>query len=33
MAMKQEQHVIKGMQRDLTVSKFSPEYALSLIHI
>lgn len=33
MAMKQEQHVIKGMQRDLTVSKFSPEYAYENMNI
>lgn len=33
MAMKQEQHIIKGMQRDLTVSKFSPEYAFENMNI
>lgn len=33
MAMKQEQHQIKGMQRDLTVSKFSPEYAYENMNI
>lgn len=31
--MKQEQHQIKGMQRDLTVSKFSPEYAYENMNI
>lgn len=33
MAMKQSSHVIKGMQRDLTVSKFSPEYAYENMNI
>ena len=31
--IKQETHVVKGMQRDLTVSKFSPEYAFDAQNI
>lgn len=33
MVMKSSSHVIKGMQRDLTVSKFSPEYAYENMNI
>lgn len=33
MALQQEQHVIKGMQRDLTISKFSPEFAFDCQNI
>lgn len=33
MAIKQEFHAIKGIQRDLTVSKFSPEYAFDAHNI
>ena len=33
MAIKQEFHAIKGIQRDLTVSKFSPEYAFDAQNI
>lgn len=33
MPMKQEMHVITGMQRDLTVSKFSPQYAYENMNI
>lgn len=33
MAIKQEFHSIKGIQRDLTVSKFSPEYAFDAKNI
>lgn len=33
MAIKQEFHSIKGIQRDLTVSKFSPEYAFDANNI
>jgi hypothetical protein len=33
MAIKQEMHSIKGIQRDLTVSKFNPEYAFDARNI
>lgn len=33
MPMKQEMHVIKGMQRDLTVSRFNPEFAYENMNI
>ena len=33
MALQQEQHIIKGMQRDLTISKFSPEFAFDCQNI
>lgn len=33
MALKQEQHYFKGMQRDLSVSKFNPEYAFDAQNI
>lgn len=33
MPMKQETHIIRGMQRDLTVSKFSPEFAYENMNI
>lgn len=33
MALKKEQHFFKGMQRDLSVSKFNPEYAFDAQNI
>lgn len=33
MALKKEQHIFKGMQRDLSVSKFNPEYAFDAQNI
>ena len=33
MALKKEQHYFKGMQRDLSVSKFNPEYAFDAQNI
>lgn len=33
MANKNEQHIIKGMQRDLSVSKFNPEFAFECMNI
>ena len=33
MAIKQENHTIKGMQRDITVSKFSPEFVFDAYNI
>lgn len=33
MALRQEQHTIKGMQRDLSVSKFNPDYAFECKNI
>ena len=33
MPMKQEQHTIMGMQRDLTVSKFNPQFAYENMNI
>lgn len=33
MAMKQSRHIIKGMQRDLSVSKFNPEFAYENMNI
>ena len=33
MAMKISQHVIQGMSRDTTVSKFNPKYAFDALNI
>lgn len=33
MALKQENHIIKGLQRDLSISKFNPEYAFDATNI
>ena len=33
MALQKEKHVFRGMQRDLTVSKFNPEFAFDAQNI